>query len=382
MKICFVHEEYPNETNFGGIATYQKIIAEYYANHGDEVTVIARGSKDVDYYENNVHVYRVKSENDTNSIESVTEYREKVAKLLFSLQQEGAIDIIETPDWGANTILFEKNRKVPIVVRLHTPLKIWLNYNNNDFGKTKDLMLEWENNMLNKANVLTSCSQLLKDMIIKEYEIKKDIIVIPNPCNIKSFKNNQSIPNNDLIFVGSLEERKGIITLAKALNKVFKTVKNSKIYLVGKDTKRNNKNISTKEYILDIIDKEYHNRIEFIGQVDNDRVNDYLNKANLAIFPSLFDNYPYVVLEAMAAGKNILMSNNIGCLDILDSSNYIFESGNEDDLAKKILKFYSDMKDYINKNNIKNVKKECSPQKICSKMKNIYEKAIKEYNEK
>lgn len=22
MKICLVHEEYPNETNFGGIATY------------------------------------------------------------------------------------------------------------------------------------------------------------------------------------------------------------------------------------------------------------------------------------------------------------------------------------------------------------------------
>lgn len=24
MKICLVHEEYPEETNFGGIATYQK----------------------------------------------------------------------------------------------------------------------------------------------------------------------------------------------------------------------------------------------------------------------------------------------------------------------------------------------------------------------
>lgn len=32
MRICFVHEEYPEETNFGGIATYQKLMAEYYAN--------------------------------------------------------------------------------------------------------------------------------------------------------------------------------------------------------------------------------------------------------------------------------------------------------------------------------------------------------------
>ena len=46
MKICFVHEEYPLETNFGGIATYQKIMASYYASQGDLVTVIARGNED------------------------------------------------------------------------------------------------------------------------------------------------------------------------------------------------------------------------------------------------------------------------------------------------------------------------------------------------
>ena len=28
MKVCLVHEEYPNETNFGGIATYQQRLAE------------------------------------------------------------------------------------------------------------------------------------------------------------------------------------------------------------------------------------------------------------------------------------------------------------------------------------------------------------------
>ena len=67
MRICFVHEEYPDETNFGGIATYQKIMAEYYASIGDEVTVIARGSKNINYYENNVHIYRVASKNNSKN---------------------------------------------------------------------------------------------------------------------------------------------------------------------------------------------------------------------------------------------------------------------------------------------------------------------------
>ena len=135
MKICFVHEEYPEETNFGGIATYQKIMAEYYANHGDMVHVITRGKQDRKYIENNVHIIRIASDNDANNIDSIRDYRRKVSKVLIELQNNDMIDIIETPDWGANTIYFEQYRRVPMVVRLHTPLKIWLNYNNNNFGE-------------------------------------------------------------------------------------------------------------------------------------------------------------------------------------------------------------------------------------------------------
>ena len=71
MKICFVHEEYPEETNFGGIATYQKIMAEYYANHGDNVYVITRGKNYKEYIENRVHIIRVAADNNNDSIISV-----------------------------------------------------------------------------------------------------------------------------------------------------------------------------------------------------------------------------------------------------------------------------------------------------------------------
>ncbi len=383
MKICFVHEEYPEETNFGGIATYQKIMAEYFANHGDSVTVIARGEKDLDYYENNVHVFRLGSSNDTNNINSVIKYRKKISTLLQKLQLKKAIDIIETPDWGANTVLFEDFRRVPLVVRLHTPLKIWLEYNNNSFGKAKDQILEWESLMMNKADLLTSCSQLLKDMVGKDYDLKKEIVVIPNPCNLIDFKQKENNKNNNkknLIYVGSLEERKGVIILAKAINEVFKKNNDIKLYFVGKDTVRNNKNISTKEYILKEIDKKYHNRVIFIGAVKNSEVSKYLKTADLAIFPSLFDNYPYTILEAMATGNTVLISDNIGLCDIVNGNNYIFKSGNVSDLTLKILDFLENNDLSINIENINNVKNECNPDDICNKMKKLYMKTIKEYH--
>ncbi|MGM9879615.1 MAG: glycosyltransferase family 4 protein [Bacilli bacterium] len=241
MKICFVHEEYPEETNFGGIATYQKIMAEYYANTGDEVIVVTRGKKNLEYYENNVHIFRIASTNDNNNIDSIYEFRKKVAEILIELQDKKLIDIIETPDWGASTIFFEKYRKVPLVVRLHTPLKIWLMYNNNSFGEAKDTLLDWEAEMLQNADLITSCSKLLKEKVINDYPIKKDIVVIPNPCNITEFNLKNCSQNNDMIYVGSLEERKGVLVLAEAINEVFAKVDNIHLFVVGKDTTRNKK---------------------------------------------------------------------------------------------------------------------------------------------
>lgn len=382
MKICFVHEEYPPETNFGGIATYQKIMAEYYANRGDKVTVITRGKENIDYYENKVHIYRIASNNDPNDIKSVKDYRIKVAKLLRILQDTKAIDFIETPDWGANTVYFEKYRKIPLIIRLHTPLKIWLKFNNNNFGTAKDLILKWEKMMLKKADLLTSCSQLLKEMVIKEYRLKSKIFVIPNPYNKKEFFPYCNNQNNNIIYVGSLEERKGIITLAQALNIVMDKIPDINIYIVGKDTNRNNKNISTKKYILNLIDKKFHGRLIFTGQIDNNHVNEYLNQATLAIFPSIFDNYPYVVLESMAAGKNIICSDNMGVVDLVEDNNYIFKSENVEDLTNKILRFFYDSKNTINENNIKIVDKVCNQKKICEKMRTYYKNSIKLYEEK
>ena len=63
MKICLVHEEYPDETNFGGIATYQKHLAENLVKKGHEVTVICRGLKEYsDKVINKVRVIRIYNE--------------------------------------------------------------------------------------------------------------------------------------------------------------------------------------------------------------------------------------------------------------------------------------------------------------------------------
>lgn len=383
MKICFVHEEYPKETNFGGIATYQKIMAETLVSLGNTVYVIARSlEKDSETTINRVHIIRIYVKNyDTKA--GAKQYRHKICKILRELQQNGKIDIIETPDWSASTIYFEKYRKIPLIVRLHTPLKIWLKYNNNEFGSTKNKLLKWENKMLKKADTITSCSSILKEMVMKDYNLNnKNIIVIPNPANISDFYYDKNLKKeNDLLYVGSLEERKGTIVLAKALNMVFRKKGNIKIIFIGKDTNRNYKNISTQSLILDIVEKKYHNNISFIGQIENKNLNYYLNTSYVAIFPSLFDNFPYVVLEAMSTGTEIVGSNNSGMVDMLNNSNTLYTPPSDKDLAEKILLQYEKArKKPLNMENIKRVKELYNSNKICNEMLEIYNQTLDTYN--
>lgn len=386
MKICLVHEEYPEETNFGGIATYQKNLAEELVKEGNEVIVICRGLQKNQYYiENGVRIYRIFNKKYKNQIKEYKKYRIKICKLLRKLQKNNEFDIIEVPDWGAETVFFEKYRKVPLVVRLHTPLKVWLKYNNNNFGKVTEYLLKWEEKMLLSADRITCCSNALKEIIVEDFPIEKErILVNPNPANITNFYRDEKIKKQNIIlYVGSLEERKGVCVLAKSLNEVLEKYPELKVYFIGKDTNRNSSNISTIDLIKTIIDEKYIQNIEFIGQIPNSELNYYFNTALVGVFPSLFDNFPYVVLESMSTGLHIVGSKNSGMVEMLGKYNNIYESGNSSDLANKIIATYEKaLKENINIENIKRVKNNYSSHIVCKDIYDDYKKIINRYNSK
>ena len=380
MNICLVHEEYPEETNFGGIATYQKACAEEYVRQGHGVYVICRGlTKNQSYIENGVNIFRIYVEKTENQIDDYVKYRKLVCEKLLELQNDNKIDIIEVPDWGAETVLFEEFRKIPLVARLHTPLKVWLKYNKNKFGDVTNLMLDWEDKMLKSANLITCCSNALKKLIVKDFKIKPHLIkVTPNPANLVNFYYDKSIEKeNVVLYVGSLEERKGVLVLAKALNKVFEKFPNFKARFIGKDTTRNNLNISTVEYIKQLVDEKHRDKLEFLGQLKNFELNSYINKAKCAVYPSLFDNFPYVVLETMATGTPIVGSKNSGMVEMLEDNTSIYKTGNSHDLAIKIINTLQNKT--FEKRNIDRVNYFYNSKQVCGNMLQMYETTIKEY---
>jgi len=58
--------------------------------------------------------------------------------------------------------------------------------------------------------------------------------------------------------------------------------------------------------------------VEFTGPVALDNVPDVLATTDICVFPSIWDNFPNVCLESMAAARGIVGSSAGGMADMLD----------------------------------------------------------------
>ncbi|MEG2609828.1 MAG: glycosyltransferase family 4 protein [Bacilli bacterium] len=363
MKICLVHEEYPEETHYSGIATAQKIIAETLVKKGHDVTVIAKSLDcDKNYLDEGVKVIRLS--------DSEIDFRTKVSKLLSTLQKHGEIEIIEVPDKGAYTVLFEKSRKVPLVVRLQKPSIIW----NKEDTKT----IKWENKILEASDLIISSTNYLKEKINKP---NKKIEIIRNPIDQEIFylKNKKREKNKNIIYCGSLEESKGVLNLAKSIPDIVENLGNIKFIFVGEDTTKNNLGISTIEYIKNIVPKKLHKLLEFKGKLTNEKINILYNRSLIAVFPSLYDNLPYSVLECMASSVPFVGSINSGMMEAVKNTKYL---SNEDNLTEKIIELYKnkEIQKEMSSSFLETIKNEYSKEIVVDKLIKVYKKTIEEYN--
>jgi glycogen synthase len=58
--------------------------------------------------------------------------------------------------------------------------------------------------------------------------------------------------------------------------------------------------------------------VEFIGGLPHSEVARALGDTDMCVFPSIWENFPYVCLEAMAAGRGVIASSGGGMAEIID----------------------------------------------------------------
>lgn len=149
------------------------------------------------------------------------------------------------------------------------------------------------------------------------------IIVIYNGIETKRFMidKRDSSENNTVIFacVGRIVEQKGYLTLVNALIylKSQKNVNNFKFKIAGDGPLK-------KELLQMIHDNSLENNVEFVGNITN--VSEFLSKSNIFVMPSLYEGFGIALVEGMASGKPIIISNLDVFKEILDLTDVNFDS--------------------------------------------------------
>ncbi len=221
-------------------------------------------------------------------------------------------------------------------------------------------------NKFDKVIVITKWEiPYLKKLHVPEEKIE----YIPNGIREQFFTYKKSNEINKIIYTGRISPIKQIESLIQAIPyindkkvivEIFGPAEKDyleKLKKIIKDKKLQNRFVITnKTYLID----------EQIRKLD---------EARIFVLPSKTEGMPQALIEAMARGKIVLASDNLGSRDLIkDGRNgFIFKNGNAKDLADKInlvLKMSESKIDKIKKEARKSVEK-FSWNRIINKLENI-----------
>jgi glycosyltransferase involved in cell wall biosynthesis len=151
-------------------------------------------------------------------------------------------------------------------------------------------------------------------------------------------KNELRLSGKVLLYVGSLQHRKGVNLLLEAFSNVAKTLLDTNILIVGGGPEDQRlKDYCKQNGIME--------RVIFAGYKQHWELPKYYALADLFIFPTLYDQFGLVVIEALASGLPVICSQFAGSAPdlIKDGINgYIIDPRNIETLTDLLINILTD----------------------------------------
>lgn len=135
--------------------------------------------------------------------------------------------------------------------------------------------------------------------------LEKKIAVIPNGIDISEFSKKKSTileGEPSLLYVGRLDHIKGVDILVRALQSVKADLPEICLHIVGKGSQEN-------QIRKLLISQKLENNVKLHGHMNHEEITKLYMAADIVVVPSRDETFGITVLEAMAAGKPLIVSN-------------------------------------------------------------------------
>ncbi len=236
---------------------------------------------------------------------------------------------------------------------------------------------------INQSDGITTVSESLKKDTCTNFDIQKDITVIPNFIDFTRFTKLDKehfkkaiAPNNEKVLIHTSNFRK--VKRVEDTIKIFKRVRekvNSKLLLVGDGPER-----AVVEELARLLAVEKD--VLFLGK--QDAVEELLAIADLYLMPSESESFGLAALEAMACEVPVISSNTGGIpeINIEGATGFLSEVGDVEEMAENAIKILVDEQTLSKfKSNALNQAKRFDIQKVLPQYESYYEEVLASHNQ-
>ena len=357
MNIGLLSFEYPPETGFGGIGTYTWYQARALARLGHEVHVLAglkQKSPLCTREEETITVHRYRPGGTAmQAFHALGRWkcwwtRQRLEngwsmyRAFQALQRRYRFDVIEMPECGAEGLLINSLVDVPTIVRFHSPSRLIMPF--YDVPRADVGMCSWlEQRAIGRATALTSCSTFLAGEVREKMGVRNPVRVIPNGIDLALFDEEDlvdvaakyGLPKGKvtIFFAGRMERRKGIHLCGAIAASVLRDYDVAFVF-AGQDLF----GYMSETLLPSLQNQPLKGSIHYVGKLNLAEIRSFVRTADIFLLPSLWENCPYSCLEAMAAGRAIVASDQGGVPELIEhgSNGLLAKPGDPDSFVQQL----------------------------------------------
>lgn len=349
MRILYLTFEFPPGFG-GGLSTYLAQVCRAHAGKGHDVWVLVLdGAQPAGQTEwaDGVHVVRfAPGTRDEYGWfghwpAASVDIADRAAALVA---RDGKFDVIETPDgFGLGYMVLQRRltgdpafADTAVVTLAHTPTYMIDRLNDQP---TFQLPVYWHGVMekfcLLAADAVISPSQALVDRLEADLGKPLNAHVIRNPYALTDGPIQADAPDPQHFYMASrLAYWKGAERLPRLFRRAWGQGLDAPLKMYGGDTEFAASGGMMRRHLEGRFAPEIDaGKLELCGPVPRDKIDRDAAHAIAQVHPSLFDNFPYSVLESMAAGQVTILHKDGGHLEIVENGVSAIVADMGDDVA-------------------------------------------------
>ncbi len=321
MKVLFHSWEFGPGTGGIGQYLYQMALGLTRLGHG---VVVASGRVSGMPEEEETEYGRIFRCYDREEVRSV-----RVSERVLGIAGEYGVDIIEGTDhWGECARLIGMKERPPVLIKYHGCQII-------DALTSAEVVYPWqhltvamallrirrqrraERICVEEADLAAAPSEKIRrDYLDQGTRIPAQFAIIPNIFSSPVTPAwGEEAPVPTLFFAGRLELRKGVQHLPVILGEVLKHFPDAVLELAGSDSYARGVG-SVREWLRKRFGS-LASHVRFLGPLKGDDLARAYGRCQVFVFPTKWDNFPMVILEAMARGKAIVTTPHGGMPEML-----------------------------------------------------------------